>query len=642
MRLAHFLLFFFSVTFSYAQLEQKHLRSSSYSSARVAEQSVDTLLLPFWDDFSTSSYSVDSTLWMYGIDVFVNPTLGINPPTINVASFDGVRGDGTPHNSGSNTPQKGDSLVSKPINLALVSVQNRSTVYFSFFWQVKGIAELPDETDSFSLLFFNKQKQWVTVWKMQGGRENAKETFTQEIIPILQDQFFHQGFAFKFQLLGNSTGPFDSWHVDYILLNQRRDDNSITRLGNYPKERGSYFDRAISTAPTSPFKGYYGIPIKQLKSTPQYYAGVSSTQVYNLNSVYQPLNYNVWVSQKNTQALIKQLNTNTEIQNPVLYGKTFRNILSDTLNPKLLLPLIDTGALVMQLKTSIVSGDIPLIDDINPLTADTSFAQNVDFRRNDTSSITLSLSDFIAQDDGIAEYAVGRNQTKGLLALKFYIPTGDSLIGMDIYFPQIPPIPEKQALDILAWYSIADKFPVASQRITVSFPKELNTFKRFRFEKAIYVADTFYIGYKQYTNNWIGIGLDKNNDNGKNIYYNNGQAWEQNTIVKGTMMIRPVFARYSEQRNQNVNRQNVILNTSRNAESPLILYPNPTKDFIYFSQEPQSISIYNIYGQYIVPKIEREQGIYRVDLQNIQKGIYFIQYIINNTIYTQKTILIAE
>ena len=52
-----------------------------------------TLSLPFIDDFSYDSHQVDNDLWMES-SVFVNRTYPINPPTIGVATFDGLDANG--------------------------------------------------------------------------------------------------------------------------------------------------------------------------------------------------------------------------------------------------------------------------------------------------------------------------------------------------------------------------------------------------------------------------------------------------------------------------------------------------------------------------------------------------------------------
>src|SRR5689334_10422909 len=64
------------------------------------------LTLPFWDDFSftpvddpnnpNSNYPLDS-LWEYSNSTWISSAAGINPPSINVATFDGVDSIGRPY-----------------------------------------------------------------------------------------------------------------------------------------------------------------------------------------------------------------------------------------------------------------------------------------------------------------------------------------------------------------------------------------------------------------------------------------------------------------------------------------------------------------------------------------------------------------
>ena len=52
--------------------------------------SKSTLTLPFIDDFSYSTSYPDNNLWTSSSSIFVNSTYAINPPTIGVATFDGL------------------------------------------------------------------------------------------------------------------------------------------------------------------------------------------------------------------------------------------------------------------------------------------------------------------------------------------------------------------------------------------------------------------------------------------------------------------------------------------------------------------------------------------------------------------------
>src|SRR5688572_33301272 len=68
------------------------------SSSAARTKSLTKRSLPFWDDFSftpvndtlvaLSNYPVDS-LWVNNSTVWINNGMAINPPSLNVATFDG-------------------------------------------------------------------------------------------------------------------------------------------------------------------------------------------------------------------------------------------------------------------------------------------------------------------------------------------------------------------------------------------------------------------------------------------------------------------------------------------------------------------------------------------------------------------------
>src|SRR5690606_38799936 len=116
------------------------------------------LTLPFFDDFSkpTSGLYPDTMRWKDRYSVWVNDGMAIRPPTINVATFDGLDSAGRPY-SANDILLTGyaDELTSQPIDLsvAALSVAERPSVYLSFFYQWQGNIEAPDEKDFLELDF---------------------------------------------------------------------------------------------------------------------------------------------------------------------------------------------------------------------------------------------------------------------------------------------------------------------------------------------------------------------------------------------------------------------------------------------------------------------------------------------------------
>ena len=84
-----------------AQLIQKPIAfptNSKYAASGRTLDANDTIQLPFWDDFSSYTGQPSSEWWASSNDVWVNATLGLHPPTLGVATFDGLNSNGIPHN----------------------------------------------------------------------------------------------------------------------------------------------------------------------------------------------------------------------------------------------------------------------------------------------------------------------------------------------------------------------------------------------------------------------------------------------------------------------------------------------------------------------------------------------------------------
>ena len=182
----------------------KH-RSGSEAFRTQKIQLIDTLSLPFWDDFSSSQLIPDSSKWLVGADVNINRGRGLNPPSINVATFDGTNQYGVPY-SDMDLRGEADSLVSQPIDLSTIPIGLKSTLYFSFFWQKKGNGEIPEKEDSLRLQFKDLNGIWATVWNAVGGDTLYIDTFKQEIIQIPPGQFQHGGVSISFPVVREANG----------------------------------------------------------------------------------------------------------------------------------------------------------------------------------------------------------------------------------------------------------------------------------------------------------------------------------------------------------------------------------------------------------------------------------------------------
>ncbi|NJN43108.1 MAG: hypothetical protein HC811_13655, partial [Flammeovirgaceae bacterium] len=263
-------------------IERSELWSKEVVNAR--QQSLTAMPLPFWDDFSFSQtpFYPNDTLWENSNSVILSDGLGINLPSHKVGSFDGLDSVGRPYNV-NDILAKGfaDKLISRPLRLDLVDPSERTGVYLSFYFQYRGNGEPPDPGDQLILSFKGSDGVWYTVETYEDDESYMSDVFYQQVVQVSGDIYFHDDFQFRFQNKGRISGPYDTWNIDYIYLNKGRTLSDT-----------SYPDRTISSSLTSPFSGYWAIPVRHYFVNPGAQVGTPSFEIYNLRvGNNQPLNY---------------------------------------------------------------------------------------------------------------------------------------------------------------------------------------------------------------------------------------------------------------------------------------------------------------------------------------------------------------
>ena len=166
--------------------------------------------LPFFDDFSYNNSIVDSNLWKKS-SVFVNRTYPINPPTIGVATFDGMNEKGLARDISSNISEPSDTLLSKTIDMS-----GLTSAYFMFYFQGKGIGDSPQLQDSL-ILEFLRDSIWEQKW-FSNGQDMLE--FQKEVIIIDSLHYLTNNFQFRFRNYATISGNFDHWHIDYVKINE--------------------------------------------------------------------------------------------------------------------------------------------------------------------------------------------------------------------------------------------------------------------------------------------------------------------------------------------------------------------------------------------------------------------------------------
>lgn len=626
-----------------AQVKSPNHIVSKQQNASARTKASPPLTLPFFDDFSspTAMLYADTSLWENSNSVWVNDGMAIHPPTINVATFDGLNSRGTPYNP-NDILLTGytDTLMSRPIDLseAEVPIAERGGVFLSFMYQWSGNIEPPDERDFLELSFKTAEENgWVTVMTINQRESHDPTVFYDTIIQISDEQFFHESFQFRLRSYGRMSGPFDTWHVDYVYINTGR---SLTDL--------SFPDRAISTQLGPLFGKYRAIPRHHFFSNDQ--MTPAKFEIQNMKNASASLDFR-------TDGYFSSTNRETETTYPpyevVIGAATPINIDNNFINEKEHL-LIQMGPLP-DLNDPLQFPQDPGIDstlirltislqtnDDDPMRDYTPNYIPIQFTANDTISADYILSDYFAYDDGVAEFAAGLIGAGNLVAYEFELDTTyalkqDTLVAFDIYFPPYA-ITSNQTVTFFIYHEdpVNPGLPGEQWLRIPSKPikkKGLNEFQRIEFLPALLINEKkFYIGWQEPSSGEVMVGLDISNDTGEKIFVNTNGTWFQNEDVKGSLMVRPVFG-------------SGVIDASVGIEEGEIssdVYPNPGNGTFFIEGDIHDLHIYSMTGQAIpFQSMAYEQRV-EVKVETPAPGLYLLRYRQGTVLKSAKIIIRPE
>lgn len=484
-------------------------------------------------------------------DVFVNNTYPLNPPTIGVATFDGLSRTGMPYDfEDFSSFGVADHLTSVPIGLQYPA---SDSVYLSFQYQSRGLSgdAYPQPQDSLVLEFYAPQEElWYRVWRTPYPQEVAAQPFRQVMIPIKEFRYLKEGFQMRFLNYASLSGSFDHWHLDYVrLAAQRRHDDT------------TYVDVAYIQPESTLLQTYTSVPFTKFEQSPATYMAQSVTlQQRNLDDEDRFITYGMRARLTNgagTQNFSNGTNTsgNAHLIFPSVHpvNSAPNNFLYDA--------SLSTDAAFWEVK--FWTNATP---DIN--------------RYNDTTTFVQELSNYYAYDDGTAEMGYGLNVAGAKLAYRFDIAGSDSLRALRMYFnPIANPPPSAPPTDgsflITVWKSLEPEV-IIHQDFTFSSPRYredgLNRFVEYPLDSTILVEGTIYVGWTQTSEANMNLGFDRNRNNANKIFFRTSSSW-QGTQQLGSLMMRPVFVA-AEDPFTAVAEEEV-------AQEGLLLYPNPSSSGFY-------------------------------------------------------------
>lgn len=543
--------------------------------------------IPFWDDFSKG---IQASKWIVKGASYTE-TIGNKAPSFGMVLFNGVDEKGRSYSLQEKDQGESDYLTSIPLDLSGIDIAQQTSLFLSFYWQAGGKAEVPDSNDRLTLQILTPAGTWLTVWEKRGGETLDRTRFTQEIIAI-RPEWQHANFQFRFFSNGRQSGPFDSWLVDYVYLNTRRSTTDI-----------SYPDRAL-TVPTTVRLGDYGAyPWVLLQKHQKGNWSTAKSEFQNLENRFKAMEYSVTLRDSSGTNLLP-INSTTPF-NPVPNALERRAIVSRTFTE---IPLPNKPGDVF-FETSLITGD-GLLTSING-TDTTRFAQ-VDFRDNDRVRTRFSLRDYFAYDQGNADYTAGINQRSGQLAVSYKTPEPVFLTGISIDFNNARQV--DQVLDLVIW-STLDKKPLYTQEVVIPAKTTSQDIQYFSLKETVPVSGTFYVGFTQFTNDFLQVGLDKSQNYGDRIYYNVGGGWVQNKEVTGSLLIRPHVS-LSGKAGGTLAPENIFN-----------VYPNPAIEEVRVEGKFTYLQVLDSYGREItLPRMAGNRGEV-LNFKDQQPGLYLIKVI---------------
>ena len=552
-----------------------------------------TLSLPFIDDFSNNSHQVNSNLWMQS-SVFVSRTYPINPPTIGVATFDGLDANGFARDLlHSTSSEPSDTLLSKTIDLSGIS-----TAYFMFYYQGKGMGDAPQQLDKLVLEFFDGSV-WNEIWSVNGQTMTEFEKVVEVIDTAV---YLTNNFQFRFRNYATISGNFDHWHLDYVKIDEFLSPTDTSELNDvaFVYSSPSFLNR-YSEMPWTHFKNNESNELKDSIDILIRNNNASINVDYQFN-VFENNNlfYHYPIIGVSRNATILDYNTigNFSFSNPPIDFQS--NIFSSF--------QLDTTTFLIQ---NIIG------------------TSSTDRKENDTLYYTQKFHHTFAYDDGTAESAYGLNINGAKIAYQFKLNRPDEkLRAVQMYFPQMLDTVSDIPFELIIWnHNNGQPGDILYTQTVYPVHTENGQFHTYIIDSPFLVSGLIYIGWEQTTNNLLNIGLDKNNLANDYMLYNIGSGWF-NSTYPGAWMIRPI-----------VSKDPIIL-SSEEIVVDFKLYPNPANSelFIETNTPENIISIYNIQG-ILIKRITSNTALSRLNIDNLASAIYIVEVKNSENISYQKIIV---
>ncbi len=574
----------------------------------------DTLCLPFFEDFSNPRFRLtaegapcDDTvrrsnpdaypsnlLWSDNL-AFVNADYPVDPPTIGVATLDGLKANGRPY---SETSPFGpaDTLTSKPIRLGDPAT---SDVFLSFYFQPAGRGDNPEPSDSLILEAFGVDSNWHWLWSASNTNGTIADPFRLVMYPLdsanaAAGYWRHDGFRFRFRNKASRNGNNDHWHVDYILLDEDRDAGDTL-----------FRDVAFVERPPSMLKRYREMPWRQFRNNQlDALAPDMQARVYNNFNTANNTNFQDSLLHPASGTLIG-LSPSESAAVPPMGFNTYTHANQEIPTG---LPDFNADSLSVQWKLRLRPSD-----DINPW--------------NDTLLVDQSFRNYYAYDDGTAERAYGLIGTGAKLAQRYETFAPDTLYAIYIHWAFVNGGQGDKFFSLIVFQDIdttglTDTDSVLYQKdfLVPRYPDSINAWRVYRLEEPVPVNGIFYIGWLQSQEDLLNVGFDANTDASNQLWYNLGDSWLSSDLP-GAVMMRPQGA---------PDFKNYPFVSGLPAVPQIQsfrIWPNPARDRVFWdapaSGEAQRVRLYGLDGR-VYRTVQAARG--HMDLDGLPAGLYQLEW----------------
>jgi len=596
------LLFFLSITNIKSSFAQEKLIGidcnaqlfNHKNNKQSKNKSLTTVELPFFEDFSTSNLYPNTDLWADSF-AFINSSYPYQPPSIGVATLDAINQNGEFY-SGSSFGKVfiADYLSSQFINL---NYPGNNTIFLSFYYQAQGKGDNPETKDSLSLEFYAPDEDtWTTVWIIKG--QNVDE-FKQVIIHINEEKYLKEKFRFRFRnkaSLSNTSnsskiGNVDHWHIDYIYLNTGRTANDLI---HHDVAFANPMSTFLNDYEMMPWEHYLVNPANEINKNLSIYYRNNDNVTRTIDSLYF-----VFYDEMATK------------NNDTLFAGAY-NIAKDEIKnfyapPNYIFSSTSKDFAEFRIKSRIVT-------------------DGFDEKKNNEINYQQKFHNYYSYDDGTAEMSygiTGEGTANAKLAYRFNLRKKDTLRAVDMYFNRTLEDASRKYFYLTIWKDDGTGKPgeeiYKKEDYKPEYDKELNKFQRYHIKDTILIVEgNIFVGWTQTTSDMLNIGFDINRIHNENVFYNISGTWNS-SLFAGSLMMRPVLGK----------KISTNLETIKNSNIDIQIYPNPAKSFVYIklkNKNNNTIYIYNLSGKLVHQSIINNSSAY-INIKHLKKGIYLIKVI---------------